>query len=42
MVKPKLIYISNSAEIGESYSLYELKSLYKYVKDIICIYLLME
>lgn len=33
MVKPKLIYISNSAEIGESYSLYELKSLYKYAKD---------
>ena len=33
MVKPKLIYISNSAEIGESYSLYELKSLYKYGKD---------
>ena len=33
MVKPKVIYISNSTELGETYTLEELKDLYKYAKD---------
>lgn len=33
MVKPKMIYISNTTEIGSTYNLEELKALYKCAKD---------